>query len=133
MNINQLTEMGKGTMAEAIGIELLEIGDDYVYGKMPVDHRTIQPYGLLHGGASAAFAETLGSIAGMLKVDSGVCRVVGKSLNCRHIRSVKNGWVFGRAVPVDIGDRDHVWSIRINDEEGRLICSCRLALAVIDV
>jgi len=133
MNIQELTEMGRGTMIEAIGIELLEINKDYVSGRMPVDSRTIQPFGLLHGGASAAFAETLGSVAGMLKVDPKLYRVVGKSLNCKHIRSAKSGWVFGKAVAVEISESTHVWAVEIKDEKERLICSCRLTLAVIGV
>ena len=133
MNIEELTKMGIGTMVEAIGIELLEIGKNFVSGRMPVDNRTIQPFGLLHGGASAAFAETLGSVAGMLQVDPESYRVVGKSLNCKHIRSAKSGWVFGKAVAVEIGESTHVWSIEIKDEDDRLICSCRLTLAVIAI
>jgi len=133
MDLKQLKAMGRGTMVEAIGIELIEIGEDFVRGKMPVDRRTIQPFGLLHGGASAAFAETLGSVAGMLAVGDEKCRVVGKSLNCRHLRSVREGWVFGRADAVELGEREQVWSIEIRDEDERLVCSCRLVLAVVAV
>jgi 1,4-dihydroxy-2-naphthoyl-CoA hydrolase len=131
MNIEQLKEMGRNTMVDAIGIELTEIGENFVSGKMPVDHRTVQPFGLLHGGASAAFAETLGSVAGMLAVDSDRYRVVGKSLNCRHLRSVKEGWVFGRADAVALGENEQVWAIEIRDEDRQTVCSCRLTLAVI--
>lgn len=133
LSLKELSKMGMGTMVETIGIEILEIGDNFVSGKMPVDYRTTQPFGLLHGGASAAFAETLGSIAGMLKIDSESHMVVGKSLNCKHIRSVKDGWVYGRAVPFEIDETTQVWLIKIKDEKDALVCSCRLALAVIEV
>ncbi|MBT3316935.1 hotdog fold thioesterase [bacterium] len=131
MSLEKIIEMGKGTMAEAIGIEITEIGDKFVTGKMPVDHRTVQPFGLLHGGASAAFAETLGSIAGTVLVAENGNQAVGININCNHVRSAKSGWVYGKAVPVKIGKKIHVWSIDINDEEGRLVCSSQLTLAVI--
>ncbi|MCP4145869.1 MAG: hotdog fold thioesterase [bacterium] len=131
MSLEKIIEMGKGTMAEAIGIEITEIGDKFVAGKMPVDHRTVQPFGLLHGGASAAFAETLGSIAGTMLVAENGNQAVGVNINCNHVRSAKSGWVYGKAVPVKIGKKIHVWSIDINDEEGRLVCSSQLTLAVI--
>lgn len=131
MSLEKIIEMGKGTMAEAIGIEITEIGDKFVTGKMPVDHRTLQPFGLLHGGASAAFAETLGSIAGTVLVAENGNQAVGININCNHVRSAKSGWVYGKAVPVKIGKKIHVWSIDINDEEGRLVCSSQLTLAVI--
>ncbi len=133
MSLQELCRLGKGTLVEAIGIELLDVGDGFVRGKMPVDHRTVQPFGLLHGGASAAFAETLGSVAGMMKVDSKTEMVVGKSLRCKHIRSVREGWVFGCALPVEINDKTHVWSIKIEDNKGELVCSCRLALEVVSI
>lgn len=133
MEISELAEMSKATMLEAIGIEIVELGDGYVCGRMPVDKRTIQPFGLLHGGASAAFAETLGSVAGMLMVDSKSKMVVGKSLKCRHIRSVRNGWVYGKAESVEIGEAEQVWSIVIRDDQDRVVCSSRLTLAIVEV
>jgi len=131
MSLEKIIEMGKDTMAEAIGIEITEIGDKFVAGKMPVDHRTVQPFGLLHGGASAALAETLGSIAGTMLVAENGNQAVGININCNHVRSAKSGWVYGKAVPVKIGKKIHLWSIDINDEQGRLVCSSQLTLAVI--
>lgn len=131
MSLEKIIEMGKGTMAEAIGIEITEIGDDFVTGKMPVDSRTKQPFGLLHGGASAAFAETLGSIAGTMLVSDQGKQAVGLNINCNHVRSAKSGWVYGKATPVKIGKKIHLWSIEIKDQQGRLICSSQLTLAVI--
>ena len=98
---------------------------------MPVDSRTVQPYGILHGGASAALAETLGSIAGMLVLDSEKEYCVGMEINANHIRSVRGGYVYGTAKPIHVGRKTQVWEIRIEDEEGKLVCISRLTLAVI--
>jgi len=121
----------RNTMSEGIGIEITEIGDDYLKGRMPVDRRTVQPYGILHGGASAALAETLGSLAGTLAVDLEKEYCVGLEINANHIRSVSSGYVYGTARPLHIGKTTHVWEIRIEDEKGRLVCISRLTLAVI--
>jgi 1,4-dihydroxy-2-naphthoyl-CoA hydrolase len=131
MTLEKIIEMGKGTMAEAIGIEITEIGEDFVAGKMPVDNRTKQPFGLLHGGASAAFAETLGSIAGTMLVAENGQQAVGLNINCSHVRSAKSGWVYGKATPVKIGKKIHLWAIEIKDDQDKLICSSQLTLAVI--
>ena len=130
--LKKMTEFNRNTMATNIGLELTDIGDQYVCGKIPVDNRTIQPYGLLHGGASVALAETLGSIAGNLQVDQKKEMVVGISINANHLKSVKNGWVYGKAVPIKIGKRIHVWSIQITNESKEMICISRLTLAVIE-
>ena len=129
--LKKMTEFNQNTMATNIGLELTDIGDQYVCGKIPVDHRTVQHYGLLHGGASVALAETLGSIAGNLLVDKKKEMVVGISINVNHLKSVKNGWVYGKAVPIKIGKRIHVWSIQITNESKEMICISRLTLAVI--
>jgi 1,4-dihydroxy-2-naphthoyl-CoA hydrolase len=117
------------TLMGALGIELTEIGDDYLRGRMPVDARTRQPNGLLHGGASVALAETLGSFAAGLCVDNA--RVVGIEINANHVRGVTEGWVIGTARPLHVGRSTQVWEIRIEDEAGRLVCASRLTLAVV--
>jgi 1,4-dihydroxy-2-naphthoyl-CoA hydrolase len=132
MTKEQIAALGKGTMVEAIGIEVTDVGNDFVVGRMPVDHRTVQPFGLLHGGASAAFAETLGSVAGMLMVDHKSQLVVGTNIKCNHLKSVKKGWVYGKATPIEIGRRQQRWNIKIKDEAGRLICNSELTLAVLN-
>lgn len=128
---DQLNSLGKGTMAERIGIEITEVGDDFLKGRMPVDDRTVQTYGILHGGASAALAETLGSIAGVLAIDPENEYCVGMEINANHIRSVRTGWVYGKATPLHVGRKTQVWQIRIEDEDQNLVCISRLTLAVI--
>jgi uncharacterized protein (TIGR00369 family) len=118
------------TMVRHLGIEFTEIGDDYLEARMPVDDRTKQPMGLLHGGASAALAETLGSIGANFSVEEGK-RCVGLELNANHIRAVKSGWVIGHASPLHIGRTTQVWEIRIRDEQDNLVCVSRLTLAVL--
>jgi len=118
-------------MGEYIGIELTEIGENYIKGKMPVDHRTQQPYGLLHGGASAAFAETLGSIASAFVIDHSKFFCVGLEINANHIRGAKQGFVFGIATPLHLGGTTHVWDIKIHDEHEKLVCVSRLTVAIL--
>ncbi len=129
--IEFVNQLNRNTMGEQIGIEITEIGSDYLRGRMPVDKRTIQPYGILHGGASAALAETLGSIAGTLVLDPDKEFCVGLEINANHIRSVREGFVYGTARPIHIGGRTQVWEIRIEDELQSLICISRLTLAVL--
>jgi 1,4-dihydroxy-2-naphthoyl-CoA hydrolase len=117
------------TLMGVLGIELVEQGDDFLRGRMPVDARTHQPYGLLHGGASVALAETLGSFAGGLCVEDA--RVVGIEINANHLRAVTEGWVIGTARPLHLGRSTQVWEIRIEDEDGRLVCVSRLTLVVV--
>ncbi len=126
--VNDRTE---GTMVSALGIEITDFGDKYVCGKMPVDNRTIQPFGLLHGGANAAFAETLASMGAGKQIDLEKYSVVGIELNSSHLRGVKNGWVFGEAKPIRIGRTIQVWDIEIKNENNEIICKSRLTLAVI--
>ena len=121
----------KNTLLSAIGIEITEIGDDFVCGKMPVDNRTKQPFGLLHGGASVALAETLGSIGGASKVYNNNEMVVGIAINANHLISVRDGWVYGKATPIQINKKIQVWEIRITNEAKELICISRLTLAVV--
>ena len=126
---------GRPTLADALGIELTAVADGCVEGRMPVDGRTHQPMGLLHGGASVAFAETLGSIAGALRLPDRTRQAcVGLEINANHLKGVRTGWVRGRAAPVHVGRRTQVWEIRISHEEtGALVCLSRLTLAVIDL
>lgn len=130
--LKNINEFCQNSMLTAIGIVITDFGNDFVSGKMPVDKRTVQPYGLLHGGATAAFAESLGSIAGGMQVDRTVKSVVGIELNISHLKSVKSGWVFGKATPVKIGRKIQVWNIDIKDENDIPVSISRLTLAVID-
>jgi len=127
-----LNEMVRMTMIDNLGIEFLEVGDDYVKARMPVDRRTIQPFGLLHGGASVALAETLGSVAANLCVDREKKMCVGLEVNANHLRPVPNGFVYGVARPVHVGDATQVWEIRILNEQDKLVCISRLTLANLD-
>jgi len=119
------------TMIAGIGIRFTDIGDDYLRGTMPVDARTHQPYGLLHGGASVTLAETLGSAAAMLCVDPDKEVAVGLDINANHVRGVGKGIVTGTARPIHIGRSTHVWEIRIEDEQQRLVCIARLTVAIV--
>ena len=123
------------TMADALGIELTAVTDDYLEGRMPVDGRTHQPMGLLHGGASVALAETLGSVAAALRLPDRTRQAcVGLEINANHLKGVRDGWVRGRATPVHVGRSTQVWEIRINHEEtGALVCISRITMAVIDL
>jgi len=119
-------------MASQIGIEFTAIGEDFLEARMPVDHRTHQPLGLLHGGASVTLAETLGSVAATLCVDETTHFCVGLEINANHIRSVKSGYVKGVTKPVHIGKKTQVWEIRISTTEGELVCISRITMAVLD-
>lgn len=132
VGLDYLHTLGKGTMAEYIGIEWVELGDNFLRAKMPVDHRTNQPYGLLHGGASCVLAETLGSVGSALIVDHEKFFCVGLEINANHIRSARQGFVTGLASPIHIGKMTHVWDIRITDDNAKLICVSRLTVAVIN-
>lgn len=128
----QLDAVGRGCMVEHLGIRMVEVGDDFLRATMPVDARTRQPYGLLHGGASVALAETLGSMAGLLVLDPARNEiVVGLDINANHLRAKTDGIVTGTARPLHIGRTTQVWEIRIEDEAGKLVCISRLTLAVI--
>lgn len=130
--LKRINTFQNNTMTEQIGIEITDFGDDFICGRMPVDHRTVQPFGLLHGGASATLAETLGSIAGGLKVDRELQTVVGVEINCNHLRSAKDGWVYGKATPFKIGRKIQVWNIEIKNDDDKLVCVSRLTLAVVN-
>ena len=122
----------RDSLPKHLGIEFTEIGADFLRGRMPVDERTKQPYGILHGGASVALAETLGSTAAGLVVDPDKYRVVGQEINANHIRAVSDGFVIGTARPHHVGKRSHVWEIRIADEQERLVCISRITMFVLE-
>jgi 1,4-dihydroxy-2-naphthoyl-CoA hydrolase len=124
---------GKNTMIDHIGIELLEVGDDYLKARMPVDHRTRQPFGLLHGGASVALAETLGSLGATYCVDREKFHCVGLEINANHVRAAKEGFVYGVARPAHIGRSTHIWEIRITDESDKLVCISRITMAILPI
>ncbi len=129
--LEQLNEIQRKTLSQHVGIQITEIGADFLRGRMPVDERTKQPAGLLHGGASVALAETLGSVASTLCLAPGK-QCVGLEINANHIRAARSGHVVGTARPVHIGSRTHVWTIDITTEEGKIVCVSRLTLAIID-
>jgi 1,4-dihydroxy-2-naphthoyl-CoA hydrolase len=131
-SIEFLNQLNENTLGQHLGIEFTEMGEDYILAKMPVDNRTHQPMGLLHGGASVAFAETLGSVAGTLSLeDMTKQHIVGLEINANHIRGVRSGWVYGRVSALHIGRSTQVWEIKITNEEGKLVCMSRITLAVI--
>ena len=121
------------TMVGHLGIEFLEIGSDYIKARMPVDHRTMQPAGILHGGASVALAETLGSMAANLCVDRNRKICVGLEINANHIRQVRSGLVYGVARPIHIGITTQLWEIQIQNEKDKLVCISRLTMAVLNL
>ncbi|QHL86073.1 hotdog fold thioesterase [Nibribacter ruber] len=132
VSLEQLNAWNKNTMGEHIGIEYTEIGDDYLIGKMPVDHRTHQPMGLLHGGASVALAETLGSVGATMFLDLEKQYCVGLEINANHIKSARSGFVYGKATAIHVGRKTQVWEIRITTESGDLVCISRITMAVLD-
>ena len=131
LTIEDFKSFGKGTMAEYIGIEWIEAGEDFLKARMPVDHRTNQPYGLLHGGASCTLAETIGSVASAMVVDHSKFVCVGLEINANHVRSARQGFVTGVASALHLGANTHVWDIKIYDELEKLVCVSRLTVAVI--
>jgi len=130
-SLEELNSGSAGTMVEHLGIEFTEISDDFIRGTMPVDGRTRQPYRVLHGGASVALAETLGSTGATMCVDATQYQCVGQEINANHVRPVHTGLVTGTARPVHLGGRTQVWVIEIANEAGKLVCTSRLTMAVI--
>ncbi len=131
ISLDQLNENSRNTMGAWVGMEFTEMGPDYLRAMMPVDHRTVQPYGLLHGGASAALAETVGSVASALIIDPAKQICVGLEINANHVRGVREGYVHAIAKPLHIGAGTHVWDIRITDDHHKLVCVSRLTVAVL--
>ena len=131
--LSEIQQRGTGTMIEYLGITISEVGSNFLKGTMAVDHRTVQPIGILHGGASVALAETLGSLAANLVVDPHKKYCVGLDINANHIRAARKGFVTGIAKPLHLGSSTQVWSIEITDEENRLVCISRITMAVLDI
>mgnify|MGYP006355979907 FL=1 len=130
LTLSDFSHWNKNTLGEHLGIEFIEIGENYLIAKMPVDHRTHQPYGLLHGGASVALAETIGSVAAALVIDHDKFISLGIEINEKKKKSVKSGFVYGKTEPLHIGGSLHVWQISITDEKHQLICTSRLTVAI---
>lgn len=131
LSVEKLKPLGPNTMAAHIGIEWVEVGENFIKAKMPVDHRTNQPYGLLHGGASCVLAETLGSVASAMVIDHSKFYCVGLEINANHVRGVKEGYVTGVASPLHLGNTTHVWDIKIYEEKQKLVCVSRLTVAIL--
>jgi len=133
ITLDAIHSLSKNTISQHLGIEFTEVGADYLIARMPVDTRTHQPFGILHGGASVVLAETLGSIASYLCLkDPEKQRAVGLEINANHIRSVKEGFVYGKVTPIHIGRSTQIWDIKITNEENKLVCISRLTVAIID-
>ena len=132
VNLETLNTVNLNSLAGQLGIEFIEVGDDFLTARMPVDERTKQPFGILHGGASAALAETVGSVAATLCIDMTQQYAVGLDINANHLKSVRSGFVYGTARPVHLGRRTHVWEIKITDEAQKLVCISRLTLMIVD-
>ncbi len=130
-DLAQINAWSRNTLGDTLGMVITEIGVDYLRGTLPVDRRTHQPFGLLHGGASVALAETLGSLAGNLCLDPAKEWAVGLEINANHVRSVTNGLVTGTARSVHLGKSTQIWQIEIVDEQQRLVCISRITLAVV--
>ena len=131
-SLGSLNALNANTLGENLGITFTEIGDDFLVAKMPVDNRTVQPYRLLHGGASVALAETLGSVASTLVIaDLDKKMAVGVEINANHLRPATQGFVVGKVTPIRVGRQLHVWNIEIRDEKERLVCVSRLTCAVV--
>lgn len=131
ITLDEINKFNQGCMVSYIGIEYTEVGDNYLCGKMPVDERTKQPLGLLHGGASVTLAETLGSMAAHLCLNAKEEYAVGLDINANHIKSATSGYVHGKAIAIHIGKKTHVWEIKITNDKNQLICISRITMAVI--
>ena len=130
--IDQLHQFSRNTIAGHLGIEFIELGADFVSARMPVDKRTHQPFGILHGGASVVLAETLGSIASYLTLPDESQQAVGLEINANHLRPVKEGYVYGVVRPIHLGRTTHIWDIRITNEQDKLVCISRLTVAIVN-
>lgn len=131
ITLDALNEMGNNTMVRLLGIEFTEIGENHLRATMPVNDKTKQAYGILHGGASAALAETLGSVASALIIDRENQICVGLEINANHLHAVSEGKVHGEARPLHIGKLTHVWDVKICDDAGKLVCVSRLTVAIL--
>jgi len=132
IKLQDINQLSQGNAVEHLGIIITELKDDYIAGEMPVDHRTHQPHGVLHGGASVLFAETLGSVGSNILLHGTNFTAVGLEVNANHVRSVKEGKVFGKATLVHKGRSTHLWEIKITDARNNLVCASRLTMAIIE-
>jgi 1,4-dihydroxy-2-naphthoyl-CoA hydrolase len=132
VDLTTINKLGLNSLVSHLDIEFVEAGEDFLTARMPVDDRTRQPFGILHGGASAALAESVGSVAATLCLDLSQYSVVGLEINANHLKPVKDGYVYGTARPVHVGHRTHVWEIRITDEAQKLVCISRLTLMIVN-
>ncbi|MEO6285204.1 MAG: hotdog fold thioesterase [Dyadobacter sp.] len=132
VSLDQLHSFSENTIAHHLGIEFTEIGTDYVTARMPVDKRTHQPFGILHGGASVVLAETLGSIASFLCISDPTKVAVGLEINANHLRPAKEGYVYGKVTPIHLGRTTHIWDIKITNEQNKLVCVSRLTVAIVN-
>ena len=130
VSCEELARIHEGTAVQHLGIEFLEVGDDFIRARVPVDERTRQPYGLLHGGVSVVLAETLGSCGAAYSAPAG-SRAVGLDINANHLKSATGGWVTGTARPVHMGRTTHVWQIELKNDAGELTCVSRITMAVL--
>jgi 1,4-dihydroxy-2-naphthoyl-CoA hydrolase len=131
LSLEKLESFDHDTMNTYLGIEWTEVGEDFIKARMPVDHRTKQAYGLMHGGASCVLAETIGSIGSAMVIDHSKFYCVGLEINANHVRSAREGYVTGVATPLHLGKGTHVWDIKIFDEKDKLVCVSRLTMAII--
>lgn len=131
IQLSDLSDLGKNTLGEHLGMQFTEIGSNYLKATMPVDKRTHQPYGLLHGGASVALAETVGSVASALVINHETMMCVGLEINANHLRGVKDGLVTAIATPLHLGGSTHVWDVKIYDNKEQLVCISRLTVAIL--
>ncbi len=130
ISVDILTTIHRDTATEQLGLEFLEVGDDFLSGRVPVDARTRQPYGILHGGVSVVLAETLGSCGAAFSVPEGH-RAVGLDINANHLRSASEGWVTGTARPIHVGRSTQVWHIELVNDAGQMTCISRLTMAIL--
>lgn len=131
LQLSDFANWGTNTLGEHLGMQFVEIGENYLKATMPVDKRTHQPYGLLHGGASVALAETIGSVGSALIINPDKMICVGLEINANHVRGVKDGFVTAVATPLHLGGSTHVWDIKIYDNKERLVCVSRLTVAIL--
>ena len=131
-NLEDANAMFKGSMMETLDIKLTEKGDDFLCGTMPIDHRTVHPLKVLHGGASVVLAESIGSLASFMSIDTEKQHCVGQSITANHIRPGFSGLAHGKATLVHMGKLSHIWNIDITNDEGKLLCVCRLTMAIIN-
>jgi 1,4-dihydroxy-2-naphthoyl-CoA hydrolase len=131
LSATDLESVTPDTMGQHLGMEFTEIGADFLKMRMPVDQRTHQPYGLLHGGASCALAETVGSVASFFVIDTSKFICVGLEINANHLRGIRAGFVTATATPLHLGSSTHVWDIKIHDDAGKLVCVSRLTVAIL--